>query len=64
MTCSTCPITIRRALSRVAGVSKVDVSFEKKLTVVTYDDAKTNVPALVKATTDVGFPSTPEIPRK
>ncbi|WP_396126639.1 mercury resistance system periplasmic binding protein MerP [Acidicapsa ligni] len=64
MTCSTCPITVKKALNRVAGVSKVDVRFEKKLAVVTYDDAKTNVQALVKATTDVGFPSTPEIPRK
>lgn len=59
MTCSTCPITIKRALNKVVGVSKVDVSFEKKL-VVTYDDTKTNVEALVKATADVGFPSKPE----
>lgn len=60
MTCSTCPITVKKALNKVPGVSKVDVSFEKKQAVVTYDDAKTNVEALVKATTDVGFPSKPE----
>ena len=59
MTCSTCPITVKKALNKVSGVSKVDVSFEKKQAVVTYDDGKTNVEALVKATTDVGFPSKP-----
>jgi mercuric ion binding protein len=64
MTCSTCPITIKKALNRVSGVSQVDVSFEKKQAVVTYDDAKTNVEALVKATTDSGFPSTPRAATK
>src|SRR5260370_34460816 len=59
MTCSTCPITVKKALTKVSGVSKIDFSLEKKQAVVTYDDAKTNVEALVKATTDAGFPSTP-----
>ena len=44
--------------SLVEGVSKIDVSFEKLQAVVSFDDAKTNVPALTKATADVGFPST------
>ncbi|WP_035357725.1 mercury resistance system periplasmic binding protein MerP [Edaphobacter aggregans] len=60
MTCPTCPITIKKALNKVQGVSRVDVSFERKRAVVTFDDAKTNVQALVKATTDSGFPSAPE----
>lgn len=55
MTCSTCPITVKKALNKVSGVSKVDISFEKKQAVVTYDDAKTNVESLVKATTDAGY---------
>ena len=59
MTCSTCPITVKKALNKVSGVSKVDVSFEKKQAIVTYDDAKTNVGTLVKATTDAGYPSKP-----
>lgn len=57
MTCSTCPITVKQALSRVAGVQKTEVSSEKKEAVVTFDDAKTNVQALAKATTDAGYPS-------
>lgn len=58
MTCATCPITVKKALRKVDGVTKVDVSFEKKQAVVTYDDAKTNVERLIKATTNAGYPST------
>lgn len=58
MTCVACPITIKKALSKVAGVEKVAVSYEKKQAVVTYDDAKTNVDALTKATGNAGYPST------
>jgi len=57
MTCVTCPITVKMALTKVEGVSKADVDFDKKEAVVTFDDAKTNAAALVKATTDAGYPS-------
>jgi len=57
MTCAACPITVKKALERVGGVSKVDVRYEKKQVLVTFDDAKTNTDALVKATTDAGYPS-------
>lgn len=60
MTCAACPFTVKQALKKVPGVSKADVSFEKKLAVVTFDDAKTNVQALTKATSDAGYPSTPK----
>ena len=46
MTCSTCPITVERAISKVEGVSKVDVTFEKREAVVTFDNAKTSVQKL------------------
>jgi len=42
MTCPVCPITVKKALEKVQGVSKVDVRFEKKQVLVTFDDAKTN----------------------
>lgn len=57
MTCPVCPITLKKALEKIPGVSKVDVRFEKKQVLVTFDDAKTNSDALVKATTNAGFPS-------
>ncbi len=58
MTCSACPITIRKALNKVEGVEKTEFSFEKKQAVVTFDDAKTNVKALMEATKNAGYPST------
>jgi len=58
MTCPVCPITVKKVLNRVAGVSGTDVSYERKEAVVTYDDAKTDVDALIKATTNAGYPST------
>ncbi len=57
MTCPACPITIKKALNKVQGVSKVDVSYERKQAVVTFDDTKTDTKALVKATTNAGYPS-------
>ena len=57
MTCETCPITVKHALSKVDGVSKTEVSFEKRQAVVTFDDAKTSVQKLIKATEDAGYPS-------
>ena len=60
MTCEACPITVKKALQKVQGVSKIDVLYEKKQVVVTFDDSKTNTDALVKATTNAGYPSQPE----
>jgi periplasmic mercuric ion binding protein len=60
MTCAACPITVKKALEKVSGVSKIDVLYEKKQVVVTFDDAKTNTDELVKATTNAGYPSQPE----
>ena len=57
MTCAACPITVKFALSKVEGVNKADVTFEKREAVVTFDDAKTNVRKLTKATEDAGYPS-------
>lgn len=58
MTCAACPITIKAALKKVPGVTDVDVSYERLEAVVTFDDARTNTAALIKATTDAGYPST------
>lgn len=58
MDCPVCPITVKKALTKVDGVVKAEVNFDKRLAVVTYDDAKTQVGALTQATTDAGYPST------
>lgn len=57
MTCAVCPITVKKALNKVAGVTKTEVNYEHKEAVVIYDDARTSVEALIKATTDAGYPS-------
>jgi mercuric ion binding protein len=57
MDCATCPITIKASLSKVPGVSKVQVSYEKREAVIVYDDAQASVADLKKATEDVGYPS-------
>ena len=59
MTCAACPITVKTALSRVPGVTEVSASLERKQATVVFDDTKTTVSALTRATTDVGYPSTP-----
>jgi periplasmic mercuric ion binding protein len=58
MTCAACPITVKKALNKIAGVEKIDISFEKREAAVTFDDAKTNPETLTKATEDAGYPST------
>ncbi len=58
MDCPVCPITIKKALTKMPGVSQVEVSFDKRLATVTFDDSKTTVDALKTATTDAGYPST------
>jgi mercuric ion binding protein len=60
MYCSACPITVKSSLQAVPGVSKVVVSYEQKTAVVTFDDAKTALPALITATTNAGYPSAPK----
>jgi mercuric ion binding protein len=61
MTCAACPITIKKALLRVDGVQKVEVSYEKKEAVVTFDDAKTTAAALMEATKRAGFTATEKV---
>jgi len=58
MNCAMCSITVRKALEKVDGVKQADVDYKTKSAVVIYDDQKTNVDLLAKATQDAGFPST------
>ena len=57
MNCSTCPITVRKALEKVAGVGKVKATLEPPEAVVTFDDAKTGIEKLMEATKQAGYPS-------
>lgn len=57
MYCPVCPITVKKALSKVPGVRQIEVKFETRKATVTFDDAKTNVDALLDATADAGYPA-------
>jgi mercuric ion binding protein len=60
MACALCPRTVEASLQAVPGVSTVVVSFEDRTAIVTFDDSKVEVDALVKATTNAGYPSSPK----
>jgi mercuric ion binding protein len=57
MTCAVCPITVKKALEKVPGVTDAKVDFDQKTASVSFDPDKANVPALTKATADAGYPS-------
>jgi len=59
MSCELCPVTVKKAISKVPGVTSVAASYEKKQAIVTFDDARTTVDALTKATANAGYPSSP-----
>lgn len=57
MTCPACPITVKKALSRVDGVKNIKVAFEKREAIVTFDDSKASAQTLIQATKNAGYPS-------
>ncbi|MDA8249636.1 MAG: mercury resistance system periplasmic binding protein MerP [Rhodospirillales bacterium] len=57
MTCASCPYIVRHALLGAPGVSAATVSYADKTATVTFDDAKIDIAALVRTTTDAGYPS-------
>lgn len=58
MTCAACPITVKKAITRVPGVSKTEVDYDQRQAVVTYDDARASVDQIMKATANAGYPAT------
>lgn len=57
MDCPVCPITVKKALGRVRGVSRAEVDFAGRRATVSYDDGMTDVEALTRATREAGYPS-------
>jgi len=58
MTCALCKITIKKAFQGVEGVEEANVDYDTKTARVTFNPQKTSVDALIKATTDAGYPAT------
>lgn len=57
MDCATCPLTIKTALLKVKGVSRAEVSYERREARVTFEDSIATIAALKKATSDAGYPA-------
>ncbi|MGH8467495.1 MAG: cation transporter [Gammaproteobacteria bacterium] len=57
MSCPACAPIVKTSLMRIEGVVRSEVSTETNTATVTFDDAKTGVAALIKATTDAGYPA-------
>jgi mercuric ion binding protein len=57
MTCATCPITVRKALSRVPGMSGSTVDMKAHTATVTFDAAKATPDVIATAVTRAGFPA-------
>lgn len=64
MTCAACPITVKKALTRVDGVTRAVVNYDTRQAVVSFDDARTGVASLMQATANAGYPSTLKEPGK
>ena len=58
MTCGGCVIAVRKVLTRLAGVSKVDVTYEPSLAVVAYDPSVVTVEQMVAAIKTLGYEAT------
>jgi mercuric ion binding protein len=58
MTCAVCPITVRKALSKVQGVLEAKSDYASKTATVTFDPDKASLADLTQATANTGYPST------
>ncbi|MDP3330998.1 MAG: mercury resistance system periplasmic binding protein MerP [Methylococcaceae bacterium] len=58
MTCAVCPITVKKALERIAGVQQVTVDYPSKTATVQFDDTVATADKLTEATKAAGYPST------
>ena len=59
MTCGTCPLAVRQALTQVEGMISVEVSYEKEHADVRYDPELTDPDKLIAAVDAIGFTASP-----
>lgn len=59
MTCGGCVIGTRTVLTRLPGVSRAAVSYEKGTAVVTYDPRKVTVEQMIAAIATLGYTAAP-----
>lgn len=59
MTCPACPFTVKKAMTRVEGVSSVTVDVAAKTATTVFDPAVTTALEIAAASANVGYPATP-----
>lgn len=64
MTCGACAASVKSALTKVKGVKSAEVSHEKALATVVYDDTQTNEQQLRAAINKTGFKAEPAQEKK
>lgn len=64
MTCQACAVSVQKSLERTKGVKHADVSSDKGLATVTYDDAQVTEQQLRAAIDKTGFKSEPSQEKK
>jgi copper chaperone CopZ len=64
MTCEACAVSVLKNLERTKGVKHAEVSSEKGLATVTYDDAQVNEQQLRQAIDKTGFKAEPAKEKK
>ncbi len=57
MTCPVCPVTVRKAIEKVDGVTSVNVNLEAKTATVRFDDEVTTTDEVAGASTNAGYPA-------
>ncbi len=60
MSCKMCLAKVEKGLRKAAGVTKAEVSLEKKMAYIEFDEAKTSVKNIEKVITDLGYKANDE----
>jgi len=59
MTCASCPISVKKVMTRVDGVKDVNIDFAAKTATVEFDPALVSAQAIADASSNIGYPASP-----
>lgn len=64
MTCGSCAVSVKQALTKTKGVKRADVNLDKNLATVVYDEAQVTEAQIREAIDKTGFKAEPPAKRK
>ena len=56
MRCATCPLTVKKVLQKVPGVSAVSIDYPRKMALLLLDGTRATGDTVIKALADAGIP--------